>query len=520
MAEVYIKFIEKLMSEQNSANKRLAKNTIFLYFRMLLLMVITLYTSRVTLQVLGVEDFGIYNIVGGVVILFAFLSRSLNSASSRFLSLAVSTGDECEIQKNFSTILVGHLYLMMIVFFLLETIGLWFVINKLNIPEGKEITTNVVYQLAVISTCLNILRTPFNASVIANEQMNFYAYTGIVEGILKLVVVGVLLVVSFDKLVFYAILMMLSVLIINLWYLAYCVKRFKGNKIILKTNNELLKPILSFSGWNLFNGVADIGWQQGTNIILNMFFGVTLNATMGITNQVRTAIYSFVVNLQMAANPQIIKAYGTKDKKRFEQLVYTISKYSFLMMLFFTVPLCLNMEYVLQLWLVNVPDYTVNFTILILIFSLTDTLSGPLWISVQANGNVKVFSIVYSIILLFNIPVTYLLFYLGYAPEWMLYARILINIMGIIWELLYVHRLVGFNLSEYARQVVCPITVITIITAFLSYIVKDIFDGFSTLILTTIVSSFTLIITTYLCGMSITEKNMVKLYLQKIKINI
>ena len=505
------------MEGQNSANKRLAKNTVFLYFRMLLLMIITLYTSRVTLQVLGVEDFGIYNIVGGVVVLFAFLSRSLNSASSRFLSLAVSSNDENEIQKNFSTILVGHIYLMLIVFFLLETIGLWFVLNKLNIPDGREAIASFVYQLAVISTCLNILRTPFNASVIANEQMNFYAYTGIVEGVLKLLIVWILLASPFDKLISYSILMMLSVLVFNIWYLVYCVKKFKGNKIILKTDRRLLKPILSFSGWNLFNGIADIGWQQGTNIILNMFYGVALNATMGITNQVRTAIYSFVVNLQMAANPQIIKAYGTKNQLRFEQLVYTISKYSFLLMLFFTVPLCINMEYILKLWLVDVPNHTVIFTILILIFSLTDTLSGPLWISVQADGNVKTFSIIYSIILLFNVPVTYLLFSLGYAPEWMLYARIFINIIGVIWELLYVRHLVGLNLKEYVKQVIRPITIITIVTVLLSYIAKDISEGVATLVLTTIISSFTLVLTTYLFGMNASERNMLKQYILRIK---
>lgn len=505
------------MTEQNSANSRLAKNTLFLYFRMLLLMVITLYTSRVTLQVLGVEDFGIYNIVGGVVVLFAFLSRSLNSASSRFLSLAVSTNNENEIQKNFSTILVAHIYLMLIVLLLLETVGLWFVLNKLNIPEGREVTASIVYQLAVISTCLNILRTPFNASVIANEQMNFYAYTGIAEGILKLVIVWILLIIPFDKLSSYSVLMMLSVLVINTWYLIYCSKKFKGNRIILKSEKNLLKPILSFSGWNLFNGIADIGWQQGTNIILNMFYGVTLNATMGITNQVRSAIYSFVANLQMAANPQIIKSYGNKEHDRFEQLVYIISKYSFLLMLLFTVPLCLNMEYVLQLWLVEVPDYTVNFTTLILIFSLTDTLSGPLWISVQANGNVKVFSIIYSIILLFNVPVTYLLFCLGYAPEWMLYARILINILGVFWELIYVHHLVGLSLREYVKQVIVPILIITILTILLPYSVKNVFEGFWALVLTTIVSTLSLITTTYLCGMSPSEKNVLKQYILKIK---
>lgn len=502
-------------------NKRLAKNTLFLYFRMLLLMIISLYTSRITLQVLGVTDFGIYNIVAGVVVLFAFLSRLLNSASSRFLSLAVSTNDECEIQRNFSTILVGHIYLMLIVLFLLESIGFWFVINKLNIPHGSEFNTIIVYQLAVITTCLNILRTPFNASVISNEQMNFYAYTGIVEAIMKLVIVWILTIIPFDKLISYSILMMLSVLVINIWYVFYCRAKFKGNKLIFKSEKTLLKPILNFSGWNLFNGVADIGWQQGTNIILNMFYGVTLNAAMGITNQVRTAIYSFVVNLQTAANPQIIKAYGMNNRLRFEQLIYTISKYSYLLMLLFTVPLCFNMEYVLQLWLVEVPSYTVSFTILILIFSLTDTLSGPLWIAVQANGNVKIFSIIYSIILLFNVPMTYLLYFIGYAPEWMLYARIFINIVGIIWELFYVRHLVDLNLKKYVKQVVWPITLITVVAVLLTYIVMDMFEGFAKLVLTTIASTFTLIVITYLFGMSSSEKNLVRNYiLKKININL
>ena len=213
---------------------------------MLLLMVITLYTSRVTLQVLGVEDFGIYNIVGGVVVLFAFLARSLNSASSRFLSVAIASNDEEQIQKTFSNLLVAHLFLILIVLVLLETVGLFFVLYKMNIPDEREFVTIIVYQFAVLSTCLNIIRIPFNASIIANEQMNFYAYTSIVEGIIKLVVVWILLLIPFDKLAMYSFFMMLSVLLINVWYIAFCVKSFKGNRIILKKDRLQMKSILSF----------------------------------------------------------------------------------------------------------------------------------------------------------------------------------------------------------------------------------------------------------------------------------
>lgn len=490
-----------------SNNNRIAKNTLFLYFRMLLLMVITLYTSRITLHILGVEDFGIYNIVGGLVVLFAFLARSLNSASSRFLSVAIASNDENQIQKIFSTILVAHIFLTLIVLVLLETVGLLFVLYKMNIPDGKKVVTIIVYQFAVLSTCLNIIRTPFNASIIANEQMNFYAYTSIVEGIIKLVIAWLLLLIPFDKLSMYSFLMMLSILLINVWYIAYCVKKFKGNRIILKIDKLHLKPILSFSGWNLFNGVADIGWQQGTNIILNMFYGVTLNATMGITNQVRTAIFSFVANLQTAANPQIIKSYSKGENGRFEKMVFAISKYSYLLMLFFTVPLCFNMNYILDLWLVKVPEHAVEFTILILVFSMTDTLSGPLWISVQANGKVKVFSIIYSIVLLLNIPATYLLFYLGYAPEWMLLARIILNVIGLTWEVIYVRWLVGIDLIGYIREVINPIVIVTILTILVTYFVKDVFTGFSSLIFTILVSSITILITTVLCGMNTSEKS-------------
>ena len=501
------------MAEQNNANKRLAKNTMFLYFRMLLLMAVSLYASRVTLQVLGVDDFGIYNIVSGVVVLFAFLARSLNSASSRFLSISVAKGNELAIQKNFSTILVCHVFLMFIVFLLLETVGQWFAVTKLNIPEGRKSAANVVYQLAVVSTCLNIIRIPFNASIIANEQMNFYAYSSIVEGLLKLVIVWMLPAIPCDKLVTYSVLIMLYILIINIWYFFYCSQKFRGNRIVLKVDKQLLRQMLSFSGWNMLNGVADIGWQQGTNVILNMFYGVGPNAAMGITNQVRSSVFSLVTNLQTAANPQIIKAYATGEQNRFEMLVFTISKFSFLLMLLFTVPLCLNMDYVLQLWLTEVPPYAVKFTILILIFSLTDSLSGPLWTSVQANGKIKCFTIVYSVIIICNVPVTYILFRLGYGPEWTLYARIVINVVGIVWEVIYVRQLVGISIYNYLKLVLFPVVKVSLITFTIAFFASKVRDGFVGLVLTFTISTIALFVSTFLCGMTAKERMAFKHYL-------
>lgn len=508
------------MSDNQSNNKRLAKNTIMLYFRMIFLMIVTLYTSRVTLHVLGVNDFGIYNIVGGAVVLFSFLSTALNSACNRFFSVAVGKGNIDDVQKVFSTALVAHIYLTIIVAFLLETVGLWFVVNKLNIPVGRENVVRIIYHIAVLSVCFNVTRTPFNASIIAHEKMDFYAYTSIVEGILKLVIVWVLLIIPFDKLISYSMLMMSTIIIINVWYMWYCRTRFEGNHFIFKSDKKYMREMLTFSGWSMFGGVADIGWQQGTNIILNMFHGVALNAAMGITNQIRGAVYSFVANLQSAANPQIIKAYATNDKDRFYTLINSMSKYSFYLMLFFSVPLILNMDFVLSLWLGTPPPHAVNFAILILIFSTIGSLGGPLWVSIQATGDVKFYSIITSVILLFNLPVTYYLFYNNYLPEAMLVARIIIAIFQTIWMFMYSHHKVGLSIKRYLLEVILPITLISLTTIFLTSFWNNIFEsGWTHFIVTFIFSTFVLLISIFLIGISHNERKVVMKTLKRMKNN-
>ena len=491
-------------------NQRLAKNTIMLYFRMIFLMVVTLYTSRVTLQVLGVDDFGTYNIIGGVVVLFAFLARSLNSACTRYLSVAVGKQDTNEIQKTFSTALVAHFFLMLVVTLLLETIGLWFVYNKLNIPEGRESAAIIIYHIAVLSVCLNIIRTPFNASIIANEKMVFYAYTSIVEGVLKLVICWILLVIPMDKLISYSLLVMLTILAINVWYVGYCITKLKGNKIILQSDKSYMTEMLTFSGWNLFGGIADIGWQQGTNIILNMFHGVSLNTAMGITNQVRTAVYSFVANLQTAANPQIIKSYANNDREHFMTLVYSISKYSFYLMLLFSIPLIVNIDFILKLWLGTVPSYASSFCVLILIISTIDAVSGPLWVSIQATGDVKYYSVFVSLILLLNLPATYYLFANGYAPEAMLMARILILIISLVWQFLYARHKVNFSGRKYFVDVVLPLSLVTIIACSATYLLSaQLDDGWKRLIVTTICSTIVLLVCVYLLGINKGEREII-----------
>ena len=277
------------LSSEN--NKRIAQNTIMLYIRMLVVMGVTFYTSRIILQVLGVEDFGIYNIVGGIVILFSFLNATMTSASQRYLSVAIGLGNNEHTKKVFTSCLVLHLFLALAVLFLSETVGVWLLLDILDIPSQRQTAALWVYQFAVLTTFLNVIKIPYNALIIANERMNFYAYTSILESLLKLGIVFILSSISFDKLISYSVLLLIINCIIVVWFWLYCKKNFAECAITRIQNSKLMREIASFSGWNLFGSIGDICYKQGTNIIMNVFHGVTLNATIGITNQLHSAVF-------------------------------------------------------------------------------------------------------------------------------------------------------------------------------------------------------------------------------------
>ena len=395
------------MSNQESNSKRIAKNTLLLYFRMILIMVVSLYTSRIILNELGVEDFGIYNLVAGVVILFSFLSNAMITATQRYLSIAIGKKDEKYIQAVFSTSLLSHFFLIFFIFLAAETIGLWLINAKLEIPADRMSATNFVYQLAILTTCVNIIRIPYNASIIANERMSFFAYVSIVETFLKLAVVWALAITPGDKLVIYSFLLLLVAIVIDIAYWYYCQRFLLANKFYLKTNKKLFVELTSFSVWNLFGGLADIGYKQGTNIILNLFWGVSINAVLGITNQIRNALVPFIGNLQLAVNPQMVKSYALGDYEYFKILVYRISKYSYFLMLIIVFPIIFNIDLILELWLKNPPEHTAIFAMLTSVYCLVDSLTGPLWAAMQAGGKIKRFQIVTGICLLLNLPVSY-----------------------------------------------------------------------------------------------------------------
>lgn len=496
------------MSNQESNSKRIAKNTLLLYFRMILIMVVSLYTSRIILNELGVEDFGIYNLVAGVVILFSFLSNAMITATQRYLSIAIGKKDEKYIQAVFSTSLLSHFFLIFFIFLAAETIGLWLINAKLEIPADRMSATNFVYQLAILTTCVNIIRIPYNASIIANERMSFFAYVSIVETFLKLAVVWALAITPGDKLVIYSFLLLLVAIVIDIAYWYYCQRFLLANKFYLKTNKKLFVELTSFSVWNLFGGLADIGYKQGTNIILNLFWGVLINAVLGITNQIRNALVPFIGNLQLAVNPQMVKSYALGDYEYFKILVYRISKYSYFLMLIIVFPIIFNIDLILELWLKNPPEHTAIFAILTSVYCLVDSLTGPLWAAMQAGGKIKRFQIVTGICLLLNLPVSYLFLMYGYAPSVVLIIQIVITGFTVGVRVLFVKYYLQFSIRNYVREVIFPIVFVTALSLPIAlYIYAETGGYYRLLLFILFVPMMCYII--YVCGTCKSEKEMV-----------
>lgn len=505
------------MGNNSVNNKRIARNTLMLYIRMLIIMGVTLYTSRVILNTLGVKDFGIYNIIASVIVLFSFLNAAMTSTSQRFLSFALGKENTTGVQKVFSNSLSAFLILAIIVFILAETIGFWFIKTQISIPSERIDAANIVYHISIITTCIQIMRIPYNAAIIAYEKMSFYAYNSIIEAFLKLIIVWILTLINYDKLISYSFLLLIVSIIINLSYTIYCRKTISTTKFIFGKDLQQLKEMTIFSSWNLIGGIADIGYTQGTNIILNMFCGVSLNATMGIANQIKSAIYSFVRNLQSAANPQIIKSYASGDYEHFRNLFYNISKYSFFLMLILALPILFNINYILELWLISPPQFTNIFASLTIIFCCLDSLIGPLWIIMQANGNIRNYQIITNFIILLNVPLSYISLNSGYPPYSILCIQIFLIIISIFVRIYMARKHTCINFKSYLKKVIIPILKVTILSIPFPLFFSLYTENYIKLILVTSSSFISTLVFIYTLGVSPDERTLIRSYLKKIK---
>lgn len=491
-------------------NKRIAKNALFLYLRMFLMMGVTLFTSRVILQTLGVEDFGIYNVVAGIVVLFAFINNAMAIASQRFLSFALGKKDDQEVKRVFSMSLTSHIAIAGLILFLAETIGLW-VLWKMNFPENRLTAVGLTYHFAVFTCVANILRVPYNAAIIAYERMSFYAWISIFEVIFKLAIVFLLVKYYGDKLILYSFLLFVVTVIINVAYKVYANRKFTTSKYQFYWDKSLFKQFISFSGWSLTGSLANVGAQQGLNMIINVFCGVVVNAAVGISNQVMGAVGQFLSNFQTAFNPQLVKSYATGDKEYFMSLIFKSSKFSYYLMFIISLPAIVNCDFLLKMWLGDVPAYSVAFSQLMLVFLLFDAISGPLWISVQATGKIKSYQLLMSFLILLNLPVAYFLLRYGYSPVYVFIVRVVINIITLIARMLYLRPLIQLSIRKYIVQVLVPIFFVTIISLPLPlWVYSNLETGWTNLLIVSLLSILVTSVLIYTMGLNRGEKQWIK----------
>ena len=450
---------------------RIAKNTLMLYFRQILILLVSLYTVRAVLEALGAEDYGIYNVVAGVVVLFSFVNNAMASSAQRFLNYALGEGDEEKAQDVYSASLAVHALIALGFVLAAETAGLWFVHTRLNIPEARKTAAELVYQCTVATTVFNIIRVPYHAVIIAYERMGFFAGLSIVEAALKLAVVFVLLPARADKLELYGFLLAAVALVILGCYKAYCNRMFKPAHYRRVHDKRLVREILSFSGWSLFGGAANVANSQGTNIVLNLYTDVTVNAAMGIANQVNAAVYSFVGNFQTAFNPQIVKSYAEGDKTYFINLICGASKAAFFLLTVMVIPLLINADFILSVWLHTVPAYAVSFVRLILLCSLIDSWNGSLWMSIQATGNIRTYQLIVSAMIFANLPLSVAALALGAVPESVLIIRLLLLCAITVWRTFFLGKRIALPKRRFVTQVLARCCAVFGISLWVSWVV-------------------------------------------------
>jgi O-antigen/teichoic acid export membrane protein len=479
-------------------------------------MLIGLYTSRVILDTLGIEDFGLYNVVGGLVMMLSFFNAAMSSASARFITYELGVGNQDSLKRIFSVSSTLHFLIAIICVILLEIIGVWFLNHKMNIIPNRMEAANWVFQFATLTFFITVVSVPYNAEIIAHEKMNAFAYISILEVLLKLFIIFVLNWIAFDKLKLYAVLIFLVSLFLRMIYTWYCRKHFdECRKFRIVFDKNLFKKIFGYVGWSLFSNLSHVSYLQGLNIILNLFFGVTVNAARGISVQVQSALMQFVSSFQMAANPQIIKYYARNKHEDMFKLVFRSSKFSYFMLLLLSMPLFFFMDVVLQLWLKNVPEYTVSFCQLTLIITLINIITLPCHTIVQATGKLKRSSLLQGIINLLILPISYVLLRLDYLPETVLYVNIFIYVVDLFLRQYIVKSLVNFSVFQFFVKVLLPILIVTIITISICYFLNAYLErNFLGLLFFSMFSTLQICATIFFVGINKQERQFI---IQKIR---
>ncbi len=502
----------------SSNTSRIAKNTLLLYFRMLLTMGVTLYTSRVILNALGIEDYGIYNVVGGVVAMFGILSGSLSSAISRFITFELGKGDLDKLKRIFCTSVNIQVILIAIITILMETIGIWFLNNKMVIPEERLAAANWVFQFSVVTFAFNLLSVPYNAVIIAHEKMSAFAYISIIDCTLKLIVAFIIAYNPFDKLVYYGLLIMIVGAINRSIYAIYCKRHFEEATYRMIFDKGLMKEMFGFAGWNFIGSSSALLRDQGGNLLINLFFGPTVNAARGIAMQVNAAVSSFVTSFTTAVDPQITKSYAAGDRDYMMKLVFQSTKFSFFILLFIALPVIITTPYLLNLWLVDVPDYSVSFVRLILIFTMSECFAHSLIKAIQATGNIRNYQLLVGGCQMMNLPISYICLRLGTPPETVLIIAIFISVICEICRLTMLKIMLNLPVQTFLKEVyfksICVAVLAAIIPLCLNIYLPE---SIATCIIIVLISTICIGLTAYFVGCSKSEQAVVVKQYDKMK---
>ena len=510
------------MTNSAENNKRIAKNTLLLYFRMLFMIVINLYTSRVVLNALGVEDFGIYNVVGGVVAMFSMLSGSLSAAITRFITYELGTGNQENLNKIFSSALTIQIWLVILIILLAEAVGVWFLNVKMSIPEARIIAVNWAFQFSVLTFAINLISVPYNASIIAHERMSAFAYISILEAIGKLAIAFLIIISPMDKLVFYAILMCAVALIVRFAYGIYCKKNFRECTYHFIFDKDLLKRMFGFAGWNFIGVTSNVLRDQGGNVVINLFCGPAVNAARGIAFQVNTAINGFVTNFMTALNPQITKSYAVGDREYMMTLIFQGARLSYYMLLLLSLPVLINTHYILEIWLKIVPEHTVLFVQLILVFAMSESISNPLITAMLATGKIRNYQLVVGALQMINLPVSYILLRMEMFPEVVIVVAIIISQCCLAARLLILRGMIGLPVRAYLKKVYMNILAVTVIASIFPFLLTSrMEESFLNFIFLSLIAIICTGITIYYIGCNKAERQFVwnKFHTIKNKLN-
>ena len=500
-----------------SDTKNIVKNSFLLYIRLFIIIVIVLYTSRIVLNTLGIEDFGLFNVIAATVALFGFINIAISSATNRFLSFYVEKDIEEHFRKMFSSIIVIQLGVVLIIFLFAETIGLWYVNNYLNIPAERMSVVNWVYQFSVLSFLAASMQAPYMTLLIVRERMKAFTVISVADAVLKLLIVYLLLITSYDKLILYSFLVFLASVLILIIYVIYCRKNFKEGKFKLYKEKDCYMELISYTGWSLFGSAASAGRNHGVNLILNAFFGLVVNAAYGITMQIYGVLTTFLGSFSSVVNPQIVKKYSQGNLTEAFGLIFKSAKFSFFLMLLIINPIILNTQYILNLWLINPPPLTAVFVRLSLIAFLVQATYIFLATGINATGKIKWFKIIEGALVFLNVPVSYILLKYFGSAEYAFYVNIVLSVFGLTYTLFYSKKVMNLNIRNYTVEVLLKIFAVWGASTAILFYVSEYFQtrDFVDFCLTTLCITIANIILIVFLGMTKGEMKMLKSFFLK-----